>query len=483
MTGVVPRETDSDPPWATLDLRSLALLRVLLGLFILVDCLKRWGSLSAFTTDQGVLSRVDFVTSPFADRWLCFHLGGGDLLTQQILHLLLTLCGLGLVLGWRTLWMNLGCWVLLSSLHVRNIYVNDRGDLELILILFWSLFLPLGARWSFDAMAGRSPTGWNSGLAPAALILQFAQIYLFAGLLKTGEFWLVRGDGLSYSLQSPLFATPLAEYLHQRLPEAVLISANYAAIAGEIFIGLLLLSPIAVAIARPLALGLILAFHSTVAVLFHLGMFPVLGGLLPLALLPPSFWGHFPQRLRTVLDQGRRNECNSTSPPTGVALLLAGLMLTALLSNLAYRPVAPNLKLPEPFLTLSKVFRLEQHWELFAPIPPYLGSFELQFREPSGEFQTMLTRPKNSQAAESGTSEPFPDHRWRMLMISSLFPQGASVRPGIARELWRGLEKKQSGIYRYLFRVRQVQKDGGLGAEEVWILWSGHLGDSDEDLS
>jgi hypothetical protein len=47
-------------------------------------------------------------------------------------------------------------FLMLVSVHGRNPTLMQGGDHLMRAMLFWSIFLPLGARWSFDA-AGREP--------------------------------------------------------------------------------------------------------------------------------------------------------------------------------------------------------------------------------------------------------------------------------------------------------------------------------------
>lgn len=127
---------------------------------------------------------------------------------QGILFLLTAFCAIQLMRGWHTRLMTFGCW-----LYQRNPLVNDRGDLELILVLFWSFFLPLGASTDQRARRHGSPAAPTfCSLASATLVLQFAQIYLFAALLKNGLPWL-RGDALLQACRSALFCTPLSQML------------------------------------------------------------------------------------------------------------------------------------------------------------------------------------------------------------------------------------------------------------------------------
>lgn len=472
MNRTQPEESELETRWGELDLRSLAVFRVALGVFVLLTLASFWGDTAAFFTDSGVLPRSVLVTSGFADRWLCFHLGTGSWHTQVLLNGLLASFAVALIAGWRTPWMVAGCWVLLNSLQVRNPFVCDRGDLQLSLMLFWAFFLPLGARWSLDARAGRRPFGRAQGVAAAALVSQFALIYFFAAYTKNGDAWLCRGDGLEHSLISPLFSTDLSLWV-AGWDSGLLFAANYAVIAGEFFVALLLLCPFQVPLVRSLALALLLIFHLGVACLFQLGLFPWLGAFAGVCLLPKEFWASWGHRLEAFLDdlfgadelfegsviawQRARN-----------VFVLCCLGIAFLTSWWSSRPLR-DWTLPPGIQEASDALRLSQHWELFSPLPPYYGSFELTVSAPEGTkslFRGPATR-------EEPTLQPFPSHRWRMLMIASLFSEFALLRPGVAQGLAERIQASltRDGRLEYAFVVRLIAPDGELQEPERWLLW------------
>ena len=457
--------TPNEQQWANLDLRSLALFRMGIGVVLLLDTLARIPDITSFYTDSGMLPRELLTQSGLADSWLCLHLGGGGWWSQFILLLVQAGFALGLVLGWRTRLMILGSWVLHNSLLLRNPFVNDRGDLQLALMLFWAFFLPLGARWSMDQKSGRPSTGSNHGLPAAALILQFVQIYLCTALLKYGEFWLVRGDGFFHSLQSPLFSNSLSLWM-SRWPPLILKILNYAVIAGELFAGILLLCPVSVGMVRGVAFVLLFLFHGSVFFLFDLGIFPLIGLVSLMALLPSSFWNlSFARRFSEWLSSRSSSKLDEEFclPSLSKAILVVSIVLV-FLSNLVARPSGDAFALPSLLKTMTKILRLEQHWDLFSPIPPYNGRFVLRDIS-SGE--SLYSCPSS---ADDMKSHGFRNHRWKMAMISSLFPKGRVLRSGLAKSLLLG--KQASDPLQYEFVVRLVQRNGDLAEPKTWVLWT-----------
>ncbi len=169
-----------------LDLRSLALFRVLLALTLAFDALHRLINLGAFHTDAGLLPRDQWaqLSDPIW-RW-SLHLANGESWSQGLFLLAQALSALALALGWRTRVAGLLTWLLLVSVDNRNPLVLDAGDTLLAALLFWSLFLPMGARWSVDAalcdeaVVGPRHRSWAS----IVLVLQLLSSLFFSAVLQ-----------------------------------------------------------------------------------------------------------------------------------------------------------------------------------------------------------------------------------------------------------------------------------------------------------
>ena len=119
-------------------------------MLLLVDLADRARLLVANYTDAGAHPRAAALTY-YQHGLPSLHLMAGSARAQIALFVLAGVAAALLAVGWRTRIATFVSWFLLGSLHARNELVLDGGDHLLRYLLFWCLFLPLGARWSLDA--------------------------------------------------------------------------------------------------------------------------------------------------------------------------------------------------------------------------------------------------------------------------------------------------------------------------------------------
>jgi len=99
---------------------------------------------------QSVLLFRDFAVFYEASGVLPPHTWSEPFLRALIFGLL-PLFAVSLVLGLITRLSTLICLVGIVIVHDANPQILQGGDVLLRLLLFWSLFLPLGRMWSLDA--------------------------------------------------------------------------------------------------------------------------------------------------------------------------------------------------------------------------------------------------------------------------------------------------------------------------------------------
>ncbi len=274
-----------------IDLRTLALFRVVLAGVTAFDLLRRLADVRAFYTDFGVMPRAWLAQT--GDSWrLSLHMANGETWFQAAVIAAQAMLALMVLVGHRTRVATVLTFVLLGSLHNRNPMILIGGDNLLTCLWFWAMFLPIHARWSMDAaLSTRPPPESNLHLswASAALTLQVLYTCFFSAALKTGADGWLDGTAAWYALSLDRYATPLGVWLRDTLPWA-LAPLTWCVYFLEWLGPILALSPW---LARPLrfvAMLLLMAMHLGFLLCFGLGHFPWAGAASLTVLLGGWWW-------------------------------------------------------------------------------------------------------------------------------------------------------------------------------------------------
>lgn len=282
-----------------IDLRTLALFRVALGVVIIADLLSRARDLTAHYSDAGIFPRAAAL-GEFHWEAASLHLLSGSSLVQALLFSLAGLLALALIAGYRTRVVVVLSWLLACSIRARNPTILQGGDDLLRLLLFWAMFLPLGARYSVDAALDRDATDRpNAFFSPAtvALEIQCMSVYFFGALLKSDPVWLPEGSAVYYALQLDYLATPVAIWLRQ-FPE-LLQGLTYFVWSLQMFGSVLMFSPF---LHLPLRLALqagFMAMHVGFFLCLAIGLFPLISVVSLLAFTPGAVWNRIETVVRT----------------------------------------------------------------------------------------------------------------------------------------------------------------------------------------
>ena len=365
MTAPTPTRGLGYAPFA-LDARSLGAFRIVLGIWLLLDLLVRSIDLTAHYTDDGVLPRFawrDFYTPTAASDyhyWLSLHMLRGDAGFIRVLFLLAAVAYALFTVGYRTRTVAVVAYILDCSLQARNPLINDGSDNLTRVLLFWALFLPLGARFSFDARRLNVADRVNT-LAGAAYVVQLGLVYFCGAVAKSDPVWTRDGTALYYALSIDAFATPLGRAL-ANVP-AITKPLTFAALALEWLGPFLVLLPWA-----RVRIGVVLAFwsfHAGTALMLHLGLFPLAGCLAWLPLLPASVWEGRPARYLPIT-VGTVPARLSLASRIVVGVLLAYVVVWNVRELF---PKDGTRLLPLETNIVARLIRLDQTWELFAPKP------------------------------------------------------------------------------------------------------------------
>ena len=283
-----------------IDLRSLAIFRISIALIIVVDLIARFSDLEAHYTDRGVLP-IDTVIE-HSPKWrVSVHLLNGSIEFQAVLFIIAGLFAVGLLLGYYTRFVTPVVWFLTISLHSRNWLVMQGGDYLLSLLLFWSMFLPLGARYSIDRLRNLHQFQEShlilSGGTVAAL-LQICFVYWFSAALKSPKNWLVRGTGVYYALMLDRYVTEPGKLLLEFHP-LLLKFLTYATMGLEAFGPLLAFSPFLSGPVRCFVIVSFMTFHFGMGLCLELGLFSYICIASWLLFVPGWFWDQSLRKFKT----------------------------------------------------------------------------------------------------------------------------------------------------------------------------------------
>jgi hypothetical protein len=280
-----------------LDLRSLALFRVSLALLVLTDLVQRAQDLTAHYTDFGILPRAPLIEI-YLYSWLwSLHVLNGTTIFQTFLFIFAGAVALALLFGYKTRFATTLTWILLVSLQNRNPLILHGGDVELRLLLFWGIFLPLGAYYSVDSALNSSQKPLPKSIfsdATVAITLQICMIYWFAWAHKYHPIWREEGSAVYYALNIDTYVTSFGHFLLKFPP--LLVFLNFATLGIELLAPFLLFVPFKNAFFRCFVVVLFILLHIGFGLVFRLELFPFISSVAWLVFLPSKFWNIISRR-------------------------------------------------------------------------------------------------------------------------------------------------------------------------------------------
>jgi hypothetical protein len=307
------------------------------------------------------MNRVDVLRHERVDYSLTIHGMNGSFFFQSCMMVLHAIFAFLLCIGWRTRLMQFLVYLWTMSLHIHAPYVGHGGDTYCRVILFFSLFLPLGKVcirkisfcrvlipsisfilsrkvWSVDsAMKHGLSTGKNTrghtfasvgNVASAAFIYQVMTMYMVSTFLKTGLEWYELNTASFWALRLKYFATPLGDFLAQ-FPD-ILRFLTWAVLKWEFWGPLMFISPVFPQFMRLFACFGFIALHVSFGLCLRLGFFTFITNTTILALLPSCVWNFLSAKVWST--EARRHSSVGFSTRSSfsrcVALILKRFLLT-----------------------------------------------------------------------------------------------------------------------------------------------------------
>ena len=335
-----------------------------------------------YYTDFGVLPRAALTEGMNRFLW-SFHLINGSWGWQLLLLTVTVAASLAMAAGFRTGVATVVVWALTVSVQARNELVLDGGDVVHRVLLFWAMFLPLGAVWSIDSLrrARVTEARTETTVGTAAFRLQMAVIFVFAALLKTGDPWRKSFDAVWYTLHWDVYLTRFGIWLGQFPDILRWMTRATLVIEGIVPFGLF----VPVAPVQVLAMAGVVSLHMGFVLCMHLLMFSGVMVVGWTTFAPGWLWdklgvpADMPPAWRDRLTRLTENwplHANGDRQPwfdrhAGQGKALAAILLVYMLAwNVrTLDPKRLTRFFPASMNALGYVLRIDQHWNMFAPSP------------------------------------------------------------------------------------------------------------------
>ncbi|PSQ22366.1 HTTM domain-containing protein [Halobacteriales archaeon QS_9_67_17] len=443
-------------PRLGVDPRALAALRIALGLLVLADLALRAPDLVAFYTDAGVLPReLLFEIYPTVGRLSLYALSG-SVWWAAGLFVLTGLAALALVAGYRCRAAALVLFVLLVSLHTRNLAVLNAGDSLLRRLLLWGVLLPLGTRWSLDAAPDATAEERVVSVATAGLLVQVLAVYLVNAVLKLrGSAWrsgeavrLVFGvDALTVGLGDLLAGFPLLLQLGAHAWLALLVASP-----------LLLLTT---GRARTALVAALAGGHLFMLATLRLGVFPLVSvaGLLPF--LPSAVWDWVEARTGRLATRARSEKSRlphpNSLPPDGVRRVARTVAVVLLAFVLVWNAAGVGVVDLSTGGTLDPE---ERRWDMFAPEPLSTDGWYVPVGTTADGDRVDALRGGDPVFNPTDPSDTYPSHRWYVYLTD--LRRGDQLQEGFAAYLcarWERTHERRLDSVTVVLVTQEVRLD------------------------
>jgi hypothetical protein len=286
--GAILRQT-----YLTIDRRTLGFTRILLGFLMVTDLIRRTPDWLDMYSDKGVLPAHVNLWRPQA--WGNFSLLNAfntapELWALWAIMLVTFLC---VLVGYKTRIAQILAAVFVTSMNGRILLIENGGYVVYNLLAMWTAFLPMGDRFSVDAVLEsmrrrkeRTAAELNDraevitpqrvaphvSLVVLAVLLQISAIYYFNVIHKTGPAW-KNGTAVHFVLYVDRMVTPLIAKVRDYPPTWLILAMTKFVLMAEAALPVCILSPLARPWARRIAIVLMNIAHLGFGSTFVLGPF------------------------------------------------------------------------------------------------------------------------------------------------------------------------------------------------------------------
>tara|TARA_B100000795_G_C22781684_1_gene432623 strand:- start:139 stop:1590 length:1452 start_codon:yes stop_codon:yes gene_type:complete len=261
---------------------------------ILYDIFERARFTSFFYSNKGILpiytlydekymlNKISLLTEPkLGNIWPYIFFGIGVIFT------------LTFMLGWYTRLSNFILWIVVLSYNNRNPLINTAGDSYLRIYLFWSMFLPMGVKWSIDKQP--VPNNLISNGSTFAFKFSLMISYVCAAIEKMNNSWnWSTGNAVETLMHSQWFIPHYISKVFLAYP-SICKFLSYSTIYYELVGTFLLFHPNEAI--QILSSILFISFHLGLASTMNLGIFPYVCMAYWISTFPSIVWPLFKPKI------------------------------------------------------------------------------------------------------------------------------------------------------------------------------------------
>ncbi len=495
------------------DLRNAGLFRITFGLVTLSQISDFGPFVRVGLSDEGFWPRSAALAGHL-DRFSLMDVSGPPWVAYGYWLLTLTAC-ICFVVGWHSRLATFATFVLASGMMERDPFICDYSDQVVRVLLFWSLFLPVGNWYSIDAALaranGRPLAQEGSALELRLIALQLGWIYLCTFLWKIcGETWR-DGTAVHFALGNEHDYARALGRLVRSMPWCT-TAATYATLVIEgAFLPLAFL-PFWQPRAKALALLAGVAMHVGIWLTMCVGEFSWLMLATYPLLFEPSWvdWAialalrvvqwlkrrigsSFPANHRlqafTLAEEHETRSAAADRPEPWSMLVATPIVssarwagraaLVALFATCVWMstPLPDRFAVPSRLSTLVRTLEVWQCWAMFAPGPGFADSELLGDGKLVDGTVVDVLRGDTPPGPMPPSLHDFFASRWTDASNYIRFGD-PSLTPEFARFLCRSWNREDRPLGRTLlatFRLsrveRAIQPGAGLGAPDVVAFW------------
>jgi hypothetical protein len=419
-------------------------MRLSIAAVIMIDLGIRLSDLEAFYSNTGVAPLPMLFEHGWNDYFISIHVISGLWQVQLVLFFISFFFASMLFIGYRTRLFTVLSWFMMLSLHNRNSYILQGGDDLLRMVLFWAMFIPWGARYSYDALMDdqhsnnyRNDHKHIRTVATIAYLLQICYIYTGSALLKGPE-WSRDYTAMYYVYGLDQVSYPITKYLFY-YPE-LLKKLTFVAYYFELLVPVFFFIPLKHQWFRFVGVVFIVLFHGLNSFTLFIGMFPLIGISTAVGLLPSITMDWFDRvfvKMKNYVSESFKNigliinrVIRWKKPVYTIAPVFEKIKVAVLIflivfvfdwnfSNLSFI----HSKLSNNIRFIGYSLRLDQNWGMFAPgVFKDDGWYVMEGTTEKNEtFNLLEPGKKISYAKPPSVVAMFKNDRWRKYTENLIF--------------------------------------------------------------